>query len=130
MGSLLALIKGNDKQRRSKMKKFLIAAALLAALSTANAQEYGPNPLGWVYGPYLVATSPDTAYVSVDADGVNVRADNQIIATLANGVPVAILGQYGPWVLIAPLCPLQPTWTYSITAGGLPLSVCSSGQGG
>ena len=88
----------------------------------------GPVPLGWVYGPYTMCTDPKCTgmYVSVGADGLNVRTapDGPVVASLANGVPLIPMGQDGKWVLVAPACPLAPTYTWSVTAGGVPLSVC------
>jgi len=88
-----------------------------------------PAPLGWVFGRYTVCTDPPgcrAVVVSVGVDGLNVRAapDGPVVGALANGVPVVPLDRAGPWVLVAPGCPLVPTWTASVTAGGVPLSVC------
>ena len=88
-----------------------------------------PPPLGWLYGPYTVCTDPPrctSVVVSVGVDGLNVRAapDGPVVGALANGVPVVPLQRRGPWVLVAPACSLAPTYTWSVTAGGVPLSVC------
>jgi hypothetical protein len=87
-----------------------------------------PPPLGWVWGRYAPCGNPacDVLIVSVGVDGLNIRVvpDGPVIAALANGTPVIPLTKSGPWVLVAPACPLGPTWTASITAGGIPLSVC------
>jgi hypothetical protein len=87
-----------------------------------------PYPVGWVYGPYTVCpNAPDcrTVFVSVGADGLNVRAvpNGPVLMSLANGTPVMPLQREGNWILVAPLCPLAPTYTWSITSG-VPLSVC------
>jgi len=85
-----------------------------------------PSPMGWVYGPYTSADSSGVVRVAVGADGLNVRStpDGFPFAALANGVPLIVLQQAGNWILIAPACPLTPTYTWSVTAGGIPLSVC------
>jgi hypothetical protein len=66
--------------------------------------------------------------VSVGADGLNVRTAPDglgfVTGALANGTPVIPLQKQGNWVLVAPGCALAPTYTYSVTAGGVPLSVC------
>jgi hypothetical protein len=65
-------------------------------------------------------------FVSVGADGLNVRTvpNGPVALALANGTPVVPLQHEGNWMLIAPACVLAPTYTYSVTAGGAPLSVC------
>ena len=87
-----------------------------------------PSPLGWIWGHYAPCANPacDALVISVGVDGLNVRATpgGFVVAALANGTPVAPLTKEGPWVLVAPLCALAPTWTWSVTAGGVPLSVC------
>ena len=92
-----------------------------------------PAPLGWVYAPYTSCANPpgcSTGMVTVAAaDGLNVRAVpagfGVVVAALANGTPLIPLGKDGDWILIAPACQIVPTYTYSVTAGGVPLSVCS-----
>ena len=93
--------------------------------------QYGPPnfympPLGWIYGPYTYQDPTGVVRVNVGADGLNVRVvpNGPIVASLANGVPVVPLQQDGNWVLVAPGCFLMPTYTWSITGGGVPLSVC------
>jgi hypothetical protein len=86
--------------------------------------------MGWVYRPYTSCANPpqcSVGMITVNADGLNVRTtpNGFVIAALANGVPLIPLGSEGNWVLIAPACPLVPTFTFSITAGGVPLSVCA-----
>ena len=87
-----------------------------------------PQPLGWIWGRYAPCADPDcrTLVVRVVVDGLNVRTvpEGPVIGALANGVPVIPLTKSGPWVLVAPACPLSPTFTASVTAGGVPLSVC------
>jgi len=86
-----------------------------------------PVPMGWVYGPYTYMGPDGIVRVSVGADGLNVRTmpNGPVLAALANGVPLLPLQQQGNWVLVAPACPLAPpTYTWSVTAGGVPLSVC------
>jgi hypothetical protein len=89
-----------------------------------------PAPLGWIYGPYTICLDPpgcSQVIVSVGADGLNVRTvpNGPVVAALANGTPVIPLQQDGRWVLVAPACALMPTYTFSVTAGGVPLSVCA-----
>jgi hypothetical protein len=87
-----------------------------------------PPSLGWVYGPYTSCIDPScgTVVVNVGVDGLNVRTfpDGPIVLALANGVPLLPLQRQGDWVLVAAGCSLSPTWTASVTAGGIPLSVC------
>jgi hypothetical protein len=88
-----------------------------------------PPPLGWLFGRYTVCLDPPgckSVVVSVGVDGLNVRVapNGPIVLALANGTPVIPLQRAGDWVLVAPACALVPTWTWSITAGGVPLSVC------
>jgi hypothetical protein len=87
-----------------------------------------PQPLGWVWGRYTACIEPDcrSVIVSAGADGLNVRVapNGPIALTLANGMPIIPLQRQGDWLLVAPACPLVPTFTASITAGGIPLSVC------
>jgi len=85
-----------------------------------------PAPLGWIWGHYAPCGDPQCGVLVVQVvDGLNVRATPGGIVTgaLANGVPVVPLDKAGPWVLVAPACPLAPTFTWSVTAG-VPLSVC------
>jgi hypothetical protein len=84
-----------------------------------------PPPMGWVYGPYLICGRDAPCVVSVDAAGLNVRIvpNGPAVSSLANGVPVAVVGQSGNWVAVAPVCPLAPTYAWSITAG-VPLMTC------
>ena len=86
-------------------------------------------PIGWVYGPYTACSDPTacaTAVVRVGADGLNLRAapNGPVVGALANGVPLIPLSREGDWLLVAPGCPLAPTFTWSVTSGGVPLSVC------
>jgi hypothetical protein len=87
-----------------------------------------PPPLGWVFGRYTACIEPDcrSVIVSVGADGLNVRMapNGPIVLALANGVPVVPLQRQGDWLLVTAACPLVPTFTWSITAGGIPLSIC------
>jgi len=89
-----------------------------------------PIPLGWIWGRYAPCGNPecDVLVVQVSVDGLNVRAtpEGPIVAALANGTPVTPLTKVGPWVLVsaAPGCWLTSTFTASVTAGGVPLSVC------
>jgi hypothetical protein len=84
-----------------------------------------PPPMGWVYGPYLICGPGAPCVVSVDAAGLNVRTapNGYPVSSLANGVPVVVVGQSGNWVAVAPVCPLAPTYAWSITAG-VPLMTC------
>ena len=86
-----------------------------------------PPPIGWVYRYYAPCADPDcsTLRVAVGADGLNVRTapGGWVTGALANGVPLVPLQKQGDWVLVAPACPLAPTFTWSWTAG-VPLSVC------
>jgi hypothetical protein len=88
-----------------------------------------PPPLGWVYRFYAPCADPScaTLLVSVGADGLNVRmaptSNSPALLALVNGTPLAPLQREGNWVLVAPLCALVSTWTWSWTAG-VPLSVC------
>jgi hypothetical protein len=86
-----------------------------------------PPPLGWLFGRYLACYADTGCSVATDVHGLNVRAvpNGPIVLALANGTPVIPLSRAGNWVLVAPACNLIPTFTWSITAGGLPLSVCS-----
>lgn len=84
-----------------------------------------PLPLGWVYGPYTYASN-GTVWVSVGADGLNVRTgpNGPVALALANGTPIVPTGaRQGNWILVAPACALAPTYTFSVTAA-VPLSVC------
>src|SRR5262249_21409430 len=87
-----------------------------------------PQPIGWLWGRFAPCGDPECRIliVQVAVDGLNVRAapDGPIVAALANGVPVIPLTKVGPWVLVAPACTLSSTFTASVTAGGMPLSVC------
>ena len=87
-----------------------------------------PPPLGWIWGRLAPCANEacDTLVIQVQADGVNIRAvpGGPVIMSIANGVPVAPLTKEGNWVLVAALCNLMPTWTWSVTAG-VPISVCS-----
>jgi hypothetical protein len=85
-----------------------------------------PQPsLGWVYGPYLVCGHDAPCVVNVDAAGLNVRTvpNGPVFTSLANGVPVVPQGQADKWVLVTPMCPLAPTYAWSVTAG-VPLMTC------
>jgi len=86
-----------------------------------------PYPIGWVFYRLAPCADPScgTLRIVVGADGANVRADpgGPITGALANGVPLAPLQRAGDWILVAPLCPLALTYTWSITSG-VPLSVC------
>jgi hypothetical protein len=97
-------------------------------LAYAPAQPPLAPPLGWLFGRYTACIEADcrSVIVSVGADGLNVRAapNGPIVLALANGVPVIPLQRQGDWLLVAAACPLVPTFTASITAGGIPLSVC------
>jgi len=87
-----------------------------------------PAPIGWIWGRGAPCADPDchTLVIQVAVDGLNVRATpgGPAIAALANGVPVTPLTKAGDWMLVAPACSLAPTFTASVTAGGIPLSVC------
>jgi hypothetical protein len=89
-----------------------------------------PPPLGFVWGRYTACIEPDcrSVIVSVGADGLNVRVapNGPVVLALANGVPVIPLRREGDWLLVAAACPLVPTFTASITAGGIPLSICGA----
>src|SRR6516165_4490290 len=83
-------------------------------------------PIGWVYGPYTACSDPTgcgTAIVRVGADGLNLRAapNGPVVGALANGVPLIPLSREGDWLLVAPGCSLAPTFTWSVTSGGVPL---------
>jgi hypothetical protein len=110
------------------MKKFLAAAAFLLCASAASAQpidDQPQQPMGWIYGRYLVCVD-DQCAISVQADGVNVRhrPNGHTFAALVNGTPIFPLSDtWGRWVLIAPGCPLRPTGVWSDTAG-VPLLTC------
>lgn|SRR5262249_6399909 len=86
-----------------------------------------PPPLGWVYSGYTTCADPgcSTLFVTVPADGLNVRADpnGPAILALVNGTPVLPIQRQGNWVLVAPACALEPTGAWSWTHG-VPLSVC------
>ena len=86
-----------------------------------------PYPIGWVYRYYAPCADPEcrSLIVNVGADGLNFRAvpKGPVLGALVNGTPLAPLTKQGDWVLVAPLCNLAPTWTWSWTAG-VPLSVC------
>jgi hypothetical protein len=87
-----------------------------------------PTPLGWVYTRYTVCSEPracPVVFVSVDADGLNVRAvpDGPPIMALVNGTPLVVLDRQGHWSLVASACDLTPTWAWSWTAG-VPLNRC------
>lgn|SRR5262249_10693416 len=91
--------------------------------------EAPPLVLGWIFGRLTACLNPPVCtaiVVSVGADGANVRVapDGPVVLALANGVPVIPLNQSGDWLLVAAGCPLMPTWTWSITAGGAPLNIC------
>jgi hypothetical protein len=93
------------------------------------AQPAAPPPLGFVWGQYTACIEADcrSVIVSTGVDGLNVRVapNGPIVLTLANGTPVIPLRREGPWLLVAAACPLVPTFTASVTAGGIPLSVCA-----
>jgi hypothetical protein len=85
--------------------------------------------LGWLFGRHTVCLDPpgcSQIVVSVGADGLNIRTvpNGPIVAALANGTPIIPLQQADGWILVAVPCPLMPTFTFSVTAGGVPLSVC------
>ena len=86
-----------------------------------------PYPIGWVFRYYAPCADPGCTMlrVAVGADGLNVRVGptGPVTGALANGVPLIPLQKEGDWVLVAPACPLAPTFTWSVTAG-VPLSVC------
>lgn len=118
------------------MKRTLIALALALATCGANAQPFPPPPpvaeppppLGWVYTRYTVCPEPVTCpvvFVSVGADGLNVRVDpdGPPIMSLVNGTPLVVLDRRGSWSLVAPACELVPTGLWSWTAG-VPLTRC------
>jgi hypothetical protein len=108
------------------VKRLLVLLVALLVSSAALAQ--APTPLGWVHGPYTSCAdaSCHTVIVNVAVDGINVRTvpDGPVFMTLGNGTPLFPLQRQGNWVLVSPACNLAPTWTWSVTAGGLPLSVC------
>jgi hypothetical protein len=115
--------------------KLLLSAIFALASSSAFAQYLlpdappPPQPLGWVFTRYTVCPEPHTCpvvYVSVGADGLNVRAagpDSPTIMALINGTPLVVLQRQGSWTLVAPACDLIPTGLWSWTAG-VPLSRC------
>jgi hypothetical protein len=109
------------------MKKLLLALALVLATTAAHAQQPGPPPLGWIWGPYTVCADPSCGllYVSVGADGLNVRAapDGPPILALINSTPLIPLQRAGNWTLVASACSLTPTFLWSWTAG-VPLYRC------
>jgi hypothetical protein len=88
----------------------------------------GPPPLGWVFTRYTVCPEPRSCpvvFVSVDADGLNVRTvpDGPPIMALVNGTPLVVLDRQRSWTLVAPACDLTPTflWTWN---SGVPLNRC------
>jgi hypothetical protein len=88
----------------------------------------GPPPIGWVYKPYTTCMSwpyCSTVFVSVQADGLNVRTvpNGPPTMALVNGTPIIPIRFEGNWVLVAPACDLTPTWVWSWTAG-VPLNRC------
>jgi hypothetical protein len=87
-----------------------------------------PQPMGWIWGRLAPCAAPDCTILTVQVavDGANVRAapGGPVIGALANGVPIVPLQKVDGWILIAPACPLVPTYTYSVTSGGVALSVC------
>lgn len=107
-------------------------AILLAAIASSRAQYLlpppPPPPLGWVFTRYTVCPEPavcPVVFVSVDADGLNVRAvpDGPPLMALVNGTPLLVLQRVGSWTLVAPACELTPTylWTWN---SGVPLMRC------
>jgi hypothetical protein len=87
-----------------------------------------PQPLGWVYTRFTVCPEPQACpvvFVSVAADGLNVRADPDglPLLSLVNGTPLVVLTRQGSWTLVAPACELVPAGAFSWTAG-VPLTRC------
>lgn len=91
--------------------------------------DLAPSPLGWVYTRYTVCPEPRTCpvvFVSVDADGLNVRPagpDSPPTVALVNGTPLLVLERRGPWTLVAAACELTSTFLWSWTAN-VPLMRC------
>jgi len=87
-----------------------------------------PPALGWIWRTLAPCANPDCSVltVSVGADGANIRVSpgGPVSFALANGVPLFPSERVGNWVLVSAACALVPTWTFSVTAGGVPLSVC------
>ena len=111
-------------------KEIYIIAILLiiVMIGKASAQMPPPAPLGWVFTRYTVCPEPrvcPVVFVSVDADGLNVRVspDGPPIMSLVNGTPLLVLDRVGSWTLVASACDLTPTWAWSWTAG-VPLYRC------
>jgi hypothetical protein len=81
-----------------------------------------PPALGWVSARFVDCN--DHCYISVRADGANVR-DNpggRVFLALVNDTPLVVYQRSGSWLLIAPLCNLRPvTWSDS---HGVPLDAC------
>jgi hypothetical protein len=93
-----------------------------------NSPPSAPPPIGWIYGPYTSCADPprcSTGFVSVQADGLNVRStpDGIPVMALVNGTPFVPLRRDGNWFLISPACELTPTWAWSWTAN-VPLNRC------
>ncbi len=86
-----------------------------------------PPPLGWVFGGYTNCGDPScgTLFVTVPADGLNVRAipNGPAVLSLVNGTPLVVVQRQGDWTLVAPGCNLAPTGLWSWTAG-VPSSGC------
>ena len=87
-----------------------------------------PQPLGWIWGRLAPCAAPDCTILTVQVavDGANIRGmpGGLVVGAVANGVPLVPLQKIDGWVLVAPACQLAPSYTYSVTAGGVPLSVC------
>jgi hypothetical protein len=80
----------------------------------------GPQPIGWVYGPYTQCANPpqcSMGVVSVGADGLNVRVtpNGPPIMALVNGTPFYPIGRDRDWLLVA------SAWSWN---AGVPLNRC------
>jgi hypothetical protein len=116
---------------RTNHRALLAAAAIAVGLVSPAATQPAPlppMPLGWVFTRYTSCPEPaicPVVFVSVDADGLNVRAvpDGPPLVALVNGTPLLVLQRVGSWTLVAPACDLTPTFLWSWTAG-VPLNRC------
>src|SRR5215831_13793394 len=85
-----------------------------------------PPPMGWVYTGYTSCADPScgTLFVSVPADGLNVRVDpnGPAVMSIVNGTPLVVVQRQGDWTLVAAACNLAPTglwsWTHGVALSG------------